>query len=219
MRSFRSGLGGDFDRLWLAQLVSGCGSQVTYLAVPLTAALVLGASPAQMGLVGAVEQLPGLLFGLWAGVWADRLPRRALLIATDLGRASLVATIPAAALAGCLGMPWLYAVGFAAGAAAVVGGVAARYRAGGTERVDRIARRGDDSPRVTSGTPCVPPRCFPTPGVRNDFRREIDAARPRLAHPAAARSRPDRGALGQASGPRGDARDDQTTPREPMGVR
>jgi len=103
----RSGPGAAFDRLWLAHLVSAGGSQVTYLAVPLTAALVLGASPAQMGVLGAAEQLPFVVVSLWAGVWADRLPRRALLIA-DVGRALLVASVPAAAALGLLSIGWLY---------------------------------------------------------------------------------------------------------------
>ncbi|HEV8633945.1 MAG TPA: MFS transporter [Chloroflexota bacterium] len=106
---------GDFMRLWIAQTVSQFGSQITQLGLPLTAALVLGASPAQMGILGAAEFAPFLLFGLFAGVWVDRLPRRPILVCSDLGRALLLATIPAAAYLGRLRMEQLYAVGFLAG--------------------------------------------------------------------------------------------------------
>ncbi|MDP9372215.1 MAG: MFS transporter, partial [Chloroflexota bacterium] len=100
----------DFVKLWAAQTVSQFGSQVTLFALPLVAALTLGASPAQMGILSAVEFAPFLLLGLVAGVWVDRLPRRAILIATDLARAALLLAIPAAALAGRLSMGLLYAV-------------------------------------------------------------------------------------------------------------
>ena len=105
----------DFMRLWTAQTVSQFGSQITQLGLPLTAALVLGASPAQMGVLGAAEFAPFLLFGLIAGVWVDRLPRRPILVWADLGRALLLATIPAGAYLGLLRIEQLYVVGFLAG--------------------------------------------------------------------------------------------------------
>jgi hypothetical protein len=55
---------GSFVRLWLAQVVSNAGSQITNLALPLTAVLVLGATPAQMGALGVASSLPNLFFGL-----------------------------------------------------------------------------------------------------------------------------------------------------------
>jgi MFS family permease len=105
----------DFTRLWAGQTVSQFGTQVTYLALPLTAAVTLQATPSQMGLLGAAEFAPFLLFGLFAGVWVDRLPRRNILIAADLGRAALLALIPLAALGGFLRIELLYAVGFLTG--------------------------------------------------------------------------------------------------------
>ncbi|MDQ5825602.1 MAG: MFS transporter [Chloroflexota bacterium] len=104
-----------FVRLWGAQTVSHLGSQVTLLALPLTAVLVLGASPAEMGLLGAAEFAPWMLVGLFAGVWVDRLRRRPILIAADLGRALLLLTVPLAAMLGQLSMPLLYVVAFLAG--------------------------------------------------------------------------------------------------------
>jgi MFS family permease len=105
----------DFRRLWLAQSVSQVGTQVTLLALPLAAILVLGASPLEVGVLGAVEFLPFLLFTLPAGVWVDRLPRRRILIAADLGRAAILAAVPALFALDWLAMWQLYVVAFAAG--------------------------------------------------------------------------------------------------------
>ena len=68
-----------FVRLWLAQVISSAGSQVTTLALPLTAVLVLGATPAEMGALTVAIYLPNLLVGLHAGVWVDRARRRPIL--------------------------------------------------------------------------------------------------------------------------------------------
>jgi predicted MFS family arabinose efflux permease len=95
--------------------------------VPLLAILTLGATPVQMGLLSALAGLPVLLFGLVAGVWVDRLRRRPILIAADLGRAAVLATIPAAALLGLLHMTQLYIVIVIAGLLGVLFQVA--YRA------------------------------------------------------------------------------------------
>jgi len=67
--------------VWTAQTVSQLGSQVTLVALPLAAILVLGASPTQVGLFAAVGFAPAVVVGLFAGVWADRLRRRPILIA------------------------------------------------------------------------------------------------------------------------------------------
>jgi MFS family permease len=108
-----------FGMLWAGQTVSLFGSQITALALPLTAVLALRAGPAQMGFLMACASAPWLLVGLVAGAWTDRLPRRRVLIATDVGRALLLATIPLAAWRGALGMDQLYAVAFLTGALAV----------------------------------------------------------------------------------------------------
>jgi MFS family permease len=105
----------EFRRLWAGQTISLVGSQVTLLALPLTAVLSLKASPVQMGVLGAVQFAPFLLVGLFAGVWVDRLRRRPILMAADFGRAVLLSSIPAAALLHRLGMPQLYIVGFLVG--------------------------------------------------------------------------------------------------------
>jgi MFS family permease len=106
---------GDFLRLWAAQSVSQFGSQVTNLALPLAAILVLEASTFEVAALSVVEFLPFVLFSLPAGVWVDRLTRRPILIAADWGRAAALASIPLAYVAGALTLGQLYAVGFVTG--------------------------------------------------------------------------------------------------------
>lgn len=100
----------DFLKLWSGQTISQFGSGITGSALPLTAVLALGASPFQMGLLVAAEALPFALFGLFAGVWVDRLRRRPLMIGADVGRAVLLASIPVAALLGRLQIGQLFLV-------------------------------------------------------------------------------------------------------------
>ncbi len=99
-----------FALLWSGQTISTLGSHITGSGIPLIAILVLGADPAQVGLLAALSALPSLLFGLFIGVWVDRLPRRALLLLTDLVRALLLLSLPLAALSGLLHMAQLYIV-------------------------------------------------------------------------------------------------------------
>ena len=109
----------DFMKLWAGQTVSQFGSMVTRDALPMIGVLVLRASPLQMGLLSAAGSAPVLLLGLLAGAWVDRLHRRPILIAADLGRAILVASIPAAVLFGRLTLPHLYLVAALAGSLSV----------------------------------------------------------------------------------------------------
>jgi MFS family permease len=119
MRSYwpRSGIWRDpeFLKLWAAQAISQVGTQVTLLALPLAAILVLDATATEVALLGAVEVLPFLLFALPAGVWVDRLPRRPILVVTDLARAAALTSIPLAYAADVLTLPHLYVVAFAMG--------------------------------------------------------------------------------------------------------
>jgi len=105
----------EFLKLWTGQTVSLFGSQITLLALPLTAIGTLDASPTQMGLLRAASVAPFLLFGLLAGVWVDRIRRRPVLIGADLGRALVLGSIPVAALLGVLCIEQLYAVAFVTG--------------------------------------------------------------------------------------------------------
>ncbi|HEU5299680.1 MAG TPA: MFS transporter, partial [bacterium] len=105
----------EFLKLWTAQTISVFGDNFTGLALPIIAAISLQATPGQMGILTAVERAPFLLLGLFAGVWVDRMRRRPILIAGDIGRGLVLLSIPAAAFAGSLGMPQLYVVGFLIG--------------------------------------------------------------------------------------------------------
>ncbi len=105
----------DFFKLWTGQTISELGSRVSREGIPLTAVLVLHAGTVQMGFLNALGGGAVLLFGLVAGVWVDRLRRRPILIATDLGRAAILASVPVAALAGKLSMGQLYVVAALAG--------------------------------------------------------------------------------------------------------
>ncbi len=105
-----------FRRFWIGQTISLFGDQFTLLALPLVAVLALDASPAQMGYLDAAALLPNLLFSLHAGAWIDRRGhRRQVMIAADLGRAGLIATIPLAATVGLLSFGQLYGVAFLTG--------------------------------------------------------------------------------------------------------
>lgn len=115
-----TGAGEDFQRLWIGQSISVFGNQVTLVALPLTAVLVLDAGAAEMGLLRALEMLPVLLFSLAVGVWMDRVMRRPLVIASNLGRAVLLGIVPALALTGSLRIEHLYVIGFAVGILEVV---------------------------------------------------------------------------------------------------
>jgi MFS family permease len=110
-----------FRNFWLATSVSLLGDQIALLALPLVAVLVLDAGAGQMGVLTASALLPHLLFSLPAGVWLDRVAsRRRVMVATDLGRAALVGTIPLAYALDVLTLAQLYAVTFLAGTLAVL---------------------------------------------------------------------------------------------------
>ena len=77
----------DFLRLWLGETVSQFGSQITTLALPLTAVLILGATPAQIGALGAAQFAPFFILALFAGVWVDRRRRRPVMVGAALAPA------------------------------------------------------------------------------------------------------------------------------------
>jgi len=113
--------GADFRNLWLGESVSLFGDQVTLIALPLAAVLVLDANAAEMGYLTAAALIPHLLFSLPAGAWLERVERRRwLMIASDLARAGLLASIPIAYALDALTFAQLYAVAFLAGTFAVV---------------------------------------------------------------------------------------------------
>jgi MFS family permease len=112
LRALDPHLGPDFNLYWAGQTVSRAGSRVTNVALPLTAILVLHATPLQVGLVGASASAAALLFGLVAGMWVDRTRRRRTMILANAGRAIVLLTIPVAAWSGHLGLPLLCGTAF-----------------------------------------------------------------------------------------------------------
>jgi MFS family permease len=115
-----------YRRLWISILMSSTGGQITLLALPLTAALLLGAGPTQMGLLTALELLPFTLLSLPAGVWLDRVRKLPVYVAGELLLALALVTVPMAWWAGWLSMGWLYVVGFLLGCVHTVAGSAAQ---------------------------------------------------------------------------------------------
>jgi MFS family permease len=110
-----------FRRFWTGQSVSLFGDQISLIAIPLTAVLVLHADAAQMGWLTAAGLLPALLFSLAAGAWIDRRGRRRrIMIAADLARALLMGWLPVAYILGVLSLVQLYFIAFAVGAFSVL---------------------------------------------------------------------------------------------------
>nr|WP_223243376.1 MFS transporter [Streptomyces sp. CBMA123] len=114
----------DFRLLWAGQTVSRLGSSVTTVALPMVAVLTLDAGPLATGLLTSAVWLPWLLFGLPAGVWVGRAPRRAVMIGCNLGSAALFASVPVAGWFGVLTLAQLLAVAFLGGVSAVFFGAA-----------------------------------------------------------------------------------------------
>jgi MFS family permease len=114
----------DFRRLWLSLTMTSFGAQITNLALPLTAALLLHATPLQMGILVALEALPFALVSLHAGVMLDRIRKLPVVVVSDLTRGAALLAIPLCAWRGVLSIDVLYAVGFFCGVQNVVGGAA-----------------------------------------------------------------------------------------------
>jgi MFS family permease len=110
-----------FALFWVAQVLSNAGTQVSELAIPLTAVLLLDAGPGEMGALTALEAAPSLAFGVALGVLVDRVRRARLMVWCNLGQGVLIGTIPLAAAFDVLTLPQVYVVTFA------VGGLALAY--------------------------------------------------------------------------------------------
>lgn len=102
----------DFLKLWAGQSVSDFGSLVGRIALPMMVVLLLHATPMQVSFLRTMEVAPGLVAGLFAGVWADRVRRLPIMLTADLGRALLTAVIPLLFVLGSLTMGYVYAVAF-----------------------------------------------------------------------------------------------------------
>jgi len=115
-----------YRRLWTSILISSFGGQVTLLALPLSAAVLLHAGPTQMGLLTAMEIAPFVLFSLPSGVWLDRVRKLPVYVIGELSIAVAVASVPVAWWLGWLSIGWLYFVAFVIGAVNTTAGSAAQ---------------------------------------------------------------------------------------------
>ena len=122
-----------FGRLWAGQTISFFGTWLG--ALSLLAIVVLGATPAQMGLLETLKTLPAVLLGLFAGVWVDRVRRRPLLVLADAGRAVLLLAVAAAASLHLLHINHLYLV------VLVIGSLTVLYNIANDAYVPSVVRR------------------------------------------------------------------------------
>lgn len=146
-----------YRRLWTSILISSFGGQVTMLALPLTAAVLLHASPTQMGLLTAMEIAPFVLFSLPAGVWLDRVRKLPVYIAGESVLSIVVASVPFAWWMGWLSMPWMYFAAFALGTIATVAGSAAQIVLTQVVARERLVEAHAKNALATSGAEVAGP--------------------------------------------------------------
>ena len=146
-----------YRRLWISILTSSFGGQVTMLALPLTAAVLLHATPTQMGLLTAMEIVPFVLFSLPSGVWLDRVRKLPVYVIGETALAFVVASVPFAWWMGWLSMPWLYVVGFVIGTIFTTAGSAAQIVLTQVVTRDRLVEAHAKNALATSGAEVAGP--------------------------------------------------------------
>ena len=146
-----------YRRLWLSILVSSLGGQVTMLALPLTAAVLLHATPTQMGLLTAMEIAPFVLFSLPSGVWLDRVRKLPVYVGGEIALALTVASVPLAWVLGVLTMPWMYFVAFALGTVFTTAGSAAQIVLTQVVARERLVEAHAKNALASSGAEVVGP--------------------------------------------------------------
>ncbi len=146
-----------YRRLWTSILISSFGGQVTMLALPLTAAVLLHATPIQMGLLTAMEIAPFVLFSLPSGVWLDRVRKLPVYVAGETLLAFVVASVPFAWWMGWLSMGWMYACGFLLGTIFTTAGTAAQIVLTQVVARDRLVEAHAKNALATSGAEVAGP--------------------------------------------------------------
>lgn len=144
-------------RLWSSILTASFGNQVMMLALPLTAAVLLNATPTQMGMLTAIELLPFLLLSLPSGVWLDRVRKLPVYVGGELLVAAGAISVPAAWALGWLSMEWLYVVGFIVGTVHTVSGSAAQIVLTQVVPRDRLVEAHAKNALASSGAEVVGP--------------------------------------------------------------
>ncbi|MFJ9517957.1 MFS transporter [Kitasatospora sp. NPDC101801] len=110
----------DFLTFWSGETLSLFGTQITVLALPLTAVLTLDAQADELGLLRFLQMIPYLLFGPLFGVWVDRHRRRTAMIGANTLRLALIGLIPLLGWFDQLNMVWLMMITFGVGIGAVL---------------------------------------------------------------------------------------------------
>ena len=146
-----------YRRLWTSILISSLGGQITMLALPLTAAVLLNASPTQMGLLTSMEIAPFVLFSLPGGVWLDRVRKLPVYVVGEAFLGLAVATVPLAAWMGWLTMNWLYIVGFVLGTVYTIAGSAAQIVLTQVVSRDRLVEAHAKNALASSGAEVAGP--------------------------------------------------------------
>ena len=146
-----------YRRLWTSILISSFGGQVTMLALPLTAAVLLHASATQMGVLTFTEIVPFVLFSLPSGVWLDRVRKLPVYVVGESGLALVVASVPLAWALGWLAMPWLYVVAFVIGTVYTTAGSAAQIVLTQVVTRDRLVEAHAKNALASSGAEVAGP--------------------------------------------------------------
>jgi len=146
-----------YRRLWTSILISSFGGQVTMLALPLTAAVLLHATPTQMGLLTAMEIVPFVLFSLPSGVWLDRVRKLPVYVVGETALAFVVASVPLAWKMGWLSMPWMYVVGLVIGTIYTTAGSAAQIVLTQVVARERLVEAHAKNALATSGAEVAGP--------------------------------------------------------------
>lgn len=146
-----------YARLFGSILTASFGNQVMMLALPLTAAVLLKATPTQMGLLTAIELLPFLLFSLPSGVWLDRVRKLPVYVVGELTVAVCALSVPLAWWMGWLAMPWLYFIGFIIGSVHTVSGTAAQIVLTQVVPRERLVEAHAKNALATSGSEVLGP--------------------------------------------------------------
>ncbi len=144
-------------RLWSSILTASFANQVMLLALPLTAAVLLQATPLQMGLLTAIELAPFILLSLPSGVWLDRVRKLPVYIVGETLIAFAAASVPLAWWLGWLNMSWLYVVGFLIGAVHTVAGTAAQIVLTQVVARDRLVEAHAKNALASSGAEVAGP--------------------------------------------------------------
>ncbi len=146
-----------YRRLWSSILISSFGGQVTMLALPLTAAVLLHATPTQMGLLTTMEILPFVLFSLPSGVWLDRVRKLPVYVAGESVMALVVASVPLAWWLGLLQMGWMYVAAFMLGTIYTSAGSAAQIVLTQVVARERLVEAHAKNALATSGSEVAGP--------------------------------------------------------------